>query len=233
LLKHYFTDQKVAETLELSEEMGINTAILRVDNDTIRILNAYRRELGGTIQWIAQAKMPANDPHADIRRAIDNGADAVYLHGGVCDRAVAAGKLDSLAKALDVIRQNKVVSGIAGHQIAVHRAVEKAGLDTDFYMKTFNAKNYWSAGPMPRHDSVWEETPEETREFMASVRKPWIAYKVLGAGAIHPQEGFQYAFHHGADFICVGMFDFQIAEDVEIARTTIAQAANRPRPWCA
>ena len=39
----------------------------------------------------------------------------------------------------------------------------------DFYMKTFNAKNYWSAGPQERHDSVWEETPQETMAFMQEV----------------------------------------------------------------
>ena len=63
--------------------------------------------------------------------------------------------------------------------------------------------------------------------------KPWIAYKVLGAGAIHPREGFQYAFENGADFICVGMFDFQVAEDVELARAAIQKAQRRERDWCA
>ena len=100
-------------------------------------------------------------------------------------------------------------------------------------MKTFNSKRYWSAGPMPRCDSVWEETPEETTQFMQKTNRPWIAYKVLGAGAIHPREGFRYAFYNGADFICVGMFDFQVAEDAAIARQAIERAQERPRKWCA
>jgi hypothetical protein len=74
-------------------------------------------------------------------------------------------------------------------------------------MKTFNSKRYWSAGPIPRNDSVWEETPDETEVFMEKVNRPWIAYKVLGAGAIHPKEGFRYAFYNGADFVCAGMFE--------------------------
>ena len=76
---------------------------------------------------------------------------------------------------------------------------------------------------MPRHDSVWEETPEETKAFMQEVDRPWIAYKVLGAGAIHPREGFRYAFQNGADFLCVGMFDFQVAEDVDIGPGSCGQ----------
>jgi len=54
---------------------------------------------------------------------------------------------------------------------------------------------------------------------------------VLAAGAIHPSEGFKYAFDNGADFICVGMFDFQVRENAIIARDAIAGAATRPRPW--
>jgi hypothetical protein len=66
---------------------------------------------------------------------------------------------------------------------------------------------------------------------MQELDTPWIAYKVLGAGAIHPREGFQYAYQSGADFICAGMFDFQIAEDVEWARAALEKTRQRNRPW--
>jgi hypothetical protein len=100
-------------------------------------------------------------------------------------------------------------------------------------MKTITSKSYWSAGPVPRHDSVWAETPKETIEFMKTVNKPWIGFKVLGAGAIHPREGFEYAFNNGADFICVGMFDFQIRMDADIVRDMFAKGVDRPRPLMA
>ncbi len=232
-LKHYFTDAKVMETLHLCEQHGINTAILRVDDDTIRILTAYRKEFNSKLQWIAQAKLPETDPDLELKRAIDHGAAAVYVHGGVSDEVVPTGHLDPLARALEVARRNRVPAGIAGHTVAVPIACEKAKLAPDFYMKTLNAKNYWSAGPMPRLDSVWEETPKETIAFMNDVEQPWIAYKVLGAGAIHPRQGFAYAFENGADFVCVGMFDFQVAEDVQIAHESIVRARMRARPWCA
>lgn len=86
---------------------------------------------------------------------------------------------------------------------------------------------------MPRHDSDWAEAPEETAAFMQEIDVPWIACKVLGAGAIHPYQGFEYAFQNGADFICAGMFDFQVMGDVEIACGEVEKTHRRERPWCA
>jgi hypothetical protein len=232
LLKRYFTDEKVLETLALCAAHGLNTMILRVDDDTLRMVREFRAQ-GGKLQWIAQATLPSGDRWADIRQAVDAGAVGCYVHGGVGDSCVAEGRVDLLGEAVEFIRAQGVVAGLAGHDLAVPRACERAGLRPDFYMKTFNSKRYWSAGPLPRNDSVWEETPEQTRNFMADVEIPWIAYKVLGAGAIHPDQGFRYAYENGADFLCVGMFDFQVAEDVQIARRAIALAQSRPRSWCA
>jgi hypothetical protein len=72
--------------------------------------------------------------------------------------------------------------------------------------------------------------PEKTIEFMKQVDKPFVAFKVLAGGAIHPKDGFKFAFENGADFICVGMFDFQIVEDVNIAFDVLKQV-KRERRW--
>ncbi|MBL7154437.1 MAG: hypothetical protein ISS79_12050, partial [Phycisphaerae bacterium] len=61
LLRNYFTDDKVMETFEICEEMGINSAILRLDDHCIRIINRYWNNRGGKLQWIAQIKMTTND----------------------------------------------------------------------------------------------------------------------------------------------------------------------------
>jgi NAD(P)H-dependent flavin oxidoreductase YrpB (nitropropane dioxygenase family) len=68
---------------------------------------------------------------------------------------------------------------------------------------------------------------------MQEVTKPWLAYKVLAAGAIHPREGFKFAFENGADFIVAGMFDFQVEQDANIAEEILAKLAKsqRKRPW--
>ena len=174
---------------EICEEQGINTAILRFDENTLRIIHRYWDEWGGKIQWICQAKIRPND-FSEIDKAVDAGAVAVYVHGGVGDDFVERGQVDILAKAVDHIRELGVTGGIAAHNLASVQAYESAGINADFYMKTINSKQYWSAGPMPRNDSVWAETPEETIAFMKNVTRPRIGYKVLGAGAIHPRKVF-------------------------------------------
>jgi NAD(P)H-dependent flavin oxidoreductase YrpB (nitropropane dioxygenase family) len=68
---------------------------------------------------------------------------------------------------------------------------------------------------------------------MGTLHEPWIAFKVLAAGAIIPEEGLKYAYSNGADFVCMGMYDFQMVEDVNIALNALSHAKERERPWMA
>jgi uncharacterized membrane protein YphA (DoxX/SURF4 family) len=251
LVTSYFSDEKVMETMKLCEACGINTIILRVDNDTLRILEKYRRR-GGKIQWICQAKITEEDLRSDIDCAIDSGADAVYVHGGVGDKMISNQRVDLLCESVSYIKERGVLAGLAGHSLEVPMTCEKEGADPDFYMKTLNSGNYWTAGPqLPKpenwqpaphqivepeymgndNDNIWSVTPQQTIEFMKKLDKPWIAYKVLGAGAIPPQDGFKYAFDNGADFICVGMFDFQVVDDANIVNEVLGNIQQRERRW--
>lgn len=231
LLKHYFTDDKVMETFRLCETNGINTAMLKFDQDTVRILKKYWKQ-GGKIQWIAQIVNPEIIPQ-DAEQAIEMGAIGVFTTGQMGDALVSQGRVDALAKAVEVVHARNAVAGISCHNLEVILECEKAGIKPDFYMKTFHHKNYWSAKNETQNDNLFEQDPERTIEVMKNLTTPWIAFKVLAAGAIPVRDGFSYAFENGADFICAGMFDFQVAQDANIAKELIAEFQTRSRPWSA
>ena len=249
MIKNYFTDEKVIETLWLYEACGINTTILRTDENTIRILDKYRKR-GGKIQWIAQT-YPQNDDYTNIQMAIDNGAVGAFVMGNIADKLVYENRLDYLAKQIEFIRSQGLITGTAGHAIQVPMACVENGIETDFFMKTIHHDKYWSATPAENrnefmhdlredsldraqyHDNSWCASSEKVRDFFKTCKTPWIGYKVLAAGAITPEDGFKYAFDNGADFICVGMFDFQVIPNANIVHNILNSNLNRERSWFA
>lgn len=232
LVKAYHTDERVMMTFQLAEKCGINTVL--TNPALIRIIKKYWHETDGKIQFISDCG--SKTLIEGIRLSEEAGAAAMYVHGGECDRLVQDCKYDEIAKALELIRSFGKPAGIGGHRLETIKGCVAHGIKPDFWMKTLHHLNYWSARPgsdqsdMIKYDNIWCEQPVETVEFMNSLEEPWIAFKVLAAGAIRPKEGFKYAFDSGADFICVGMYDFQIVNDVNIALDSLTNV-NRVRPW--
>ncbi len=227
LLQHYFTDEKIIETLRISEENGINTCILNVasssrQENTVGILNKYWKEEGGKIQWIAQCDAYEHDLFTNVKKAVDNGAVGAFIQGGCGDNLIKNGnRVDLIGKVVSLMKENGLIAGVGSHMLEVPMAVEKEGINPDFHFKTLNTVDYHC------------EKLEETIEFMKKVNKPWIAYKVLGAGVTEPRRGFKYAFEKGADFINIGMYDFQIKEDVLITKKVLSSSMKRERLWYA
>ena len=204
------------------------------------------------MQWLAQCKITDEDVKSDVDAAIDIGAKAAFLSGGISDWIVNEGDINLIAKTIDYIKSQNILAGVAAHDLKVVMACEENGIDVDFYKKTLNSGNYWTAGPKlisdldwkpdpykvvepefgkQTNDNIWSTTPKQTIEVMKNVNKPWIAFKVLGAGAIPPEEGLRYSFENGADFACVGMFDFQIMQNANIVSDLMAEDLNRKRVW--
>ena len=228
LVKAYHTDEKVFETLELAEENGINTILTNPVSD--RVMNRYWNERGGKIQWISDCAS-GKTIEAGIKRSVDNGAHAVYIQGGLADNAVGKGQVHLLGEALEYIKEQGVPGGLGAHRLDTVKACVNEGLKPDFWVKTLHPSNYWSADIKPENDNIWSRTPQETIKYMETMDTPWIAFKVLAAGAFHPRQSFKWVFEQGADFACVGMFDFQVIEDSLIAQDVFSKKISRQRPW--
>ena len=219
VMKHYFTPEKIMDTLQGCEENGINTALLRCDAHIIGVLDRYRKERGGKIQWIAQTYPTVEKPTENMQQAVDHGAIGAFMQGGIGDQFVAEGRMDLMGKLISFMQQNGLIAGVGSHSLETPQAVVREKLQPNFYFKTFNNVDYNS------------QKPEDIAAFMKTVDTPWIAFKVLGAGVIRPQEGFRLALSHGADFLNVGMFDFQVSENARLVKDLASGKLSRQRRW--
>lgn len=249
LFTSYNTEAKVFETLELAQECGINT--IQIDPRAWDVVLKYNKPRTAKFQTMVsipliEDKTKMND---EIKLRIDQGASLVYSHGGDTDRyMMSGGKTDVIGQMLDLTKAQGVPAGVGGHSLNMPMACEKDKLNVDFYVKTFHMDRYWSATPKENrkeydwmeanasdhnasNDSMWCNNPEETAAFMETVEKPWVAFKVMAAGAITPRMAFPHAYRNGADFIIAGMFDFQVESDVKLAIESLQKVPSRKRPW--
>ena len=240
LTAHYNTEAKIIETLSIAEAHGINTLTIHNPPAAMSVLRKHRRE-GGKIQWIICPTAPvAGDLHAyteQVKELVDNGCEAIYLWGVHADPLAAAGKMDLITRAVEIAKEHGVPSGVGAHDLNVIAQCEKSRVPADFYIKTFHHHHYPSGprpeqlvAPLAENPGYWCKDPQATIELMKTVEKPWIAFKVMAAGAIPPKDALTYAFSNGADHCLAGMFDFEIAEDAAIARGVLADV-KRERPW--
>ncbi len=242
LVKTYHTDEKVMQTMALAEKCGINSII--TNPQLGRIWQKYKHEFKGKIKFISDCGI-ALDFQQGIEMSLAVDADALYCQGEITDRWTDENWEDTANRTLDQrmelirdgleeIRRHGKPAGIGAHKIEAIKKCVEYNIKPDFWVKTCHNHDYWSAHPdSPWKDNMFDYDPEETIRFMGTLKEPWIAFKVLAAGAIAPEVGLKYAFTNGADFICLGMYDFQIVDDVNIALEALEEAKERERPWMA
>jgi hypothetical protein len=241
LMRAYNTDEKVLDTLQLLEEHGVNAIIADPRKKPMDVFARYWKERGGRMQWIAEGHPDAADWKTNLKRSVEFGASAVYVQGVIGDKWLKEGRLDLLGQCVEFVQSLGVPGGIGAHKLEVVMESEKRRYNPDFYVKTLHHTNYWSSRRPDqtedvvenRADNYWDLNPQKTIAFMQEVEKPWIAFKTLAAGAIRPESGFRYAFENGADFVCVGMFDFQVEANVALVRTLVEKTRTRERAWMA
>ena len=248
LFRQYNNEKKIYETFSITEQAGIN--MTNMVNQFYPILNKYKQLTGSKMMSICQVMLDTegNDRLKFVKEAMDLGATSMYIQGAVGDNLVQAGQLDLIREVLEYIRSQGYLAGMGAHSIQVPIACEAEGIKPDYYFKTMHHDQYWSAHPREFreefgvdreryldhnkfHDNIFDIFPEQTVEAFRNIDVPLFGFKVLAGGAIQPEDGFRYAFENGADFICVGMFDFQIVEDVNLVIDVLKGDLDRDRPW--
>jgi len=220
---HYFTCERIKATYREAERLGITTHVGRADHHIMRVLLEYWDE-GGGIQWVAQTCPEVGTIQRGVQNAIRGRAKACYVHGGVMDNLLAAGRLDDVPAAINMIHDAGLPAGVAGHNPKVFEWAEEH-LDCDFYMCC-----YYNPSNRARHaehivgESEWfhAEDRDAMTDVIQRLSKPAIHYKVMAAGRNDPREAFEYVARklRPQDAVCVGVYTEkrpnELAEDVRL-----------------
>jgi len=240
LVKAYFTDERIFRNFRIAEACGVNTIL--TNPALMRVINRYWREDGGKIRFISDCGYKGGlIKGAEV--SIENGASLVYTHGGVTDSWAVDGKWENIREYLTEVRKMGRPTGIGCHRLATVKGCVERGILPDFWMKTVHRIDYPTAHlgedkkkskiDLGACDNRFVDTDrQEVFDFMQTRPEPWIAFKILGAGIEHPKTAFPTVYKGGADFACVGMYDYQLVEDVNIANDVFKNGLpERKRPW--
>ncbi len=210
LFRAYFTDEKIAATLQLCSASGVNTTLIETEDNILRALDLYEKRMGHRIQWICQ--IPPSRKGVEriqhmrqqIQIAAEHQAIAAFIQGQAAERMFADDQANELRELLALMKEKGMIAGLCSHHPAIIEKAEELELGAEFYMMTLNRVGYCC------------DDPEAAKRVMGHIDVPFINFKVLGAGRDDPESGFRNAFDAGARFIAVGMFDFQVKENADL-----------------
>jgi hypothetical protein len=221
LMKRYFTPEKIAETLHVCLQNGVNTTLTSVLDHIVQGLELSEERAGRRIQWIAQIPPDRTNggdyiKYAEdhIRIAARHQAICAFVQGGQTQKLLEAGQEDLLRRFIGLIRELGMTPGVCSHQPWCIEKAEELDMGAEFYMLTINKVGYQCADPA------------EASRVMQAMDKPFIGFKVLGGARDDPEPGFKHALDAGADFLAVGMFDWQVKENAELVTRLTSQRAT-------
>lgn len=249
LMKAYNTERRIFDTMHLAEACGVNT--ISTNPSLMKFITKYWKEDGGTINFVSDCGHgPVNGELGVVvgaKKSVDAGAKLIYIHGFGADEWAVKGDWKTMEKALKEMRKLGVPVGIGAHAFGTLKFCVEHDLIPDFWMKTFHPGGYWSekksnkdagegepgSGSKGWFDNNWCRDPKALSDWFEKRPEPWIAFKIMAAGAVHPRKAIPFVFNGGADAACMGMFDFQVVEDVNLATDAFAKGfPNRKRKWC-
>jgi len=217
----YYTVARILETWGRAEAAGINTMITH--NTTERVLQAVREYCAakGPLQWIAQvATRPGQSMEEAIDEAVQIGCRAMYFHGGLVDEAYEKKDETKLRGWCDRARAAGVPAGVAAHAPEAHLWVDELGV------ADFHAVCFFNCGSLHRGkgDKFKLSDVAPAVACIRRIRKPCIAYKIMGSGRMDSRMAFEYAFENikPTDVVNVGMHrgdkDGMVEENAALVR---------------
>jgi hypothetical protein len=214
-MKEYFTDERILAVLDQAAALGVTAVAAPPSSDWIRVFAKHLDRGGKLTTWIAQ---PHGSPKAmkkEIETCAKNGAKALFIQGHRVEEQFDQKAYEVVRGWVEHAKGLGMSAGLASHRPDTHLTAEKLGFPTDFYFQCF-----FRVDQHPENYAL--ECRERAVETIRAIAKPVVAYKILGAARLPPEEAFAYAFKNIAakDGVCVGIYNKDkpgmLAEDVRL-----------------
>ncbi len=199
-MKQYHTDEVIVRVLDEAAACGVTTVTSPPDPRWLDLWAKYRASGGKLPLWISQCHDPPDKMVEEIDRSVKAGAHAIFIQGARTEEQFGQGKFDTLRAWVDRIKEAGLPAGAAAHWPEVHPELQKRKVPLDFYYQCFYN--------VSKGDTYRAAEREKAVETIRTLEKPVIAYKILAAGRLPANEGFEYALAHlrKTDGVCVGIY---------------------------
>lgn len=199
-MRKHHTDERIIEILEEAAECGLTAVASPPDERWRKLWTRYAAGGGRLKIWISQCHGAPEQMISEIDRSIAAGAKAVFIQGARVEEQFAKGRFDVLRAWIEHIKDARLPAGAAAHWPEIHPELQRQGFPVDFYYQCmYNAS---------KTEDYTAAEREKAAATIAVLKKPVIAYKILGAGRLTASEGFEYAFSRikRKDGVCVGIY---------------------------
>jgi hypothetical protein len=232
----FYSAEEIKKTWDNAQNSGINAFCCRADRHMVRLLREYYNEgRAKNFHWLAQTAPEYISFQANLSLITSSKfkPSFIYHHGGHIDNLLMEGKKHIVLEHIKMMRDTGYTCGIASHQPEFIAMAEEENWDIDFYLCCFfNLTGRGKKGLTAIKGSEGEifdlSDPEKMCEVIKKVKKPCIAYKILGAGRLcknrdQTKNALRFAIENikKDDFVLIGVFQKykdQVKENVEILK---------------
>lgn len=227
----YFTVENTAEFLLRCEREGITAWQYDHTDKSVAALR-LAREKGCQMKVICLHAERRID--APIKKVIDDTHPiAIVHHGGVTDALFRAGQHAKVRDFVKKVKDAGLLAGVSTHAPDNVKRVADEAWENDFFMTCFYyvtrpKEEQAKTGYVVEGEPFFQSDPKDMTKVIREVKKPCLAFKILGAGRLALRPGavdrafkFAMASIKPTDGVIVGMFPRyfdEIREDADMMR---------------
>ena len=212
-----FDAETIERTIQCCINMGMNTVESSANERIVSILSGLRSKNREPIHFIGSTRI---DETSDMKGhqqklsfLIENRAEVCVIHAQYVDHPSRGESIGRLTRFVEKIHNAGLLAAISTHRVETVGLCERHGCGIDTYLFPLNLSGFVYPG------YKGTESVQERINVVQNTPKPFILIKILGAGRIPPDEGFQFVAENmkPGDLVSVGFgTEDEVSESVEL-----------------